>query len=408
MEGDYFRHFSGKYKNIIGVLQGNDPVLKDEYIVVGAHYDHLGYKLDKDGDTIVYNGADDNASGVATLIELGRMLKELQPQLQRSVILVAFDAEEIGLYGSQNFVDKPFVPINKIKLMLSVDMVGWYKKSGYIKYSGAGTIYNGKDLLSDKSLIPEGLHVSTQNFEKSIFTATDTEAFARAGIPTLAVTTGIKSPYHKPGDDAELIDYDGMTLITNHLVNFVKTVSKDEDYRASGKLASKHSPHQKKILFGVTANIGSNYHHYTAGAMDGKPATSFNIGLMSQINMGVFAIRPEVYYEHIQANHPEGKISTDNITVPLNLVLQTSYIGSSGVDVFLGGYYSYRFDGKQNFADDYTRNEVGFNYGFSFRMAKIKVGYTRRSAFTNFSGTKNADNAHLRNRANFFAVSYLF
>ncbi|MDR2682390.1 MAG: M28 family peptidase [Dysgonamonadaceae bacterium] len=406
----YFQEFSGKYRNIIGIIEGNDPVLKDEYIVVGAHYDHLGFKVD--GDTIIYNGADDNASGVAALTELGRELCGIRSSLRRSIILVAFDAEEIGLFGSQHFVNNPFIPLEKIKLMFSVDMVGWLKAGGKVEYKGAGSIDKGEKLLLDAHLIPEGLRVTVEDFENSIFTATDTEPFAKKGISTLAVTTGLKSPYHKPGDDAHLIDYDGLALITEHLKNIVLKVSQDPDFKSSGKLAKKHRSARKRLTFGLSANIGSNYHHYSQGALDGKKTTSFGAGLMTQINCGKWAIRPEIYYDLIQANHPGGKIQTNNLTVPLSLVLQTPF-APFGADVFLGGYYSYRFDGKQgkeniDFNRDFYRNEGGLTYGFGLYMGNIKLGYTGRTALTRFSREKNADNAHLYNRIEYFTLTYLF
>jgi hypothetical protein len=411
-EDTYFQPFNDKYQNIIGVLEGNDPTLKGEYIVIGAHYDHLGFKING-GDTIIYNGADDNASGVATLIELGRKLKENQSSLRRSVILVAFDAEEIGLFGSQHFVKEPFIPIEKIKLMLSVDMVGWHKTSGKVKYEGTGTIENGENLLLNKLLIPEGLHVAVKKFENSIFTATDTEPFAKKGIPTLAVTTGIKSPYHKPEDDANLIDYDGLTLITEHLKNIVQTVSEDSNYKPSGKLAAKHRAAQQRFVFGLTANIGSNYHRYTAGALDGKPTTSFGIGFVSQVNFGKYAIRPEVQYNYIQANHPAGNIKNNNIVLPLSLVLQTSQSSLLTADIFLGGYYSYTFDGKQghdkiDFDNTFYRNEGGLNYGVDLGLGPIRIGATGRAALTNFTRHKNADKAHIRNNTTYFTLTYLF
>ncbi len=90
--------------NVVGVVRGNNPDLKDEYIVLGAHYDHLGWKI-SGGDTVVYNGADDNASGSASLIEIGRNLAQRKGELGRSVILVAFDGEESGLIGSNHFLN---------------------------------------------------------------------------------------------------------------------------------------------------------------------------------------------------------------------------------------------------------------------------------------------------------------
>jgi len=403
---------NNRYHNLVAVIEGNDPLLKDEYIVVGAHYDHLGSKTGNNGEIIIYNGADDNASGVATLIELGRKLKVIQPTLARSVILIAFDAEEIGLYGSNDFANNPPVPINNVKLMLSVDMVGWYKTSGYVNYSGYGTIRDGKQLLLETANIPEGLNVKTQNFEKSIFTATDTYGFAMKGIPTLSVTTGLKSPYHKPEDVAELIDYEGMALITTHLTHFIQTVSADENFHASGKIAAKHRPPSRFDL-GISAHIGTNYHSYTAGAVNGKSADAYGIGLSAGINMGIWGVRPEVYYEYINARHPAGDISTHSITVPLHFLLQTPPSLAGRAAVFAGPYYSRKLNGKQekislDFDNLYYRNEAGISYGVELQVSRIRLGVTRREAFTNFTRTKNDDGAYIRNRSVLATLSYVF
>jgi hypothetical protein len=306
-------------------------------------------------------------------------------------------------------------------------MVGWYKTSGFLMYSGYGTIKNGERLVLDSNLNPQGINLKTQKFERSILTGTDTQGFARKRVPTLAVTTGLKSPYHKPDDVAELIDYDGMALITEHLVNLVQTVSTDESYRPSGKIASKHKP-PSAFRLGVSVNIGSNYHHYTKGALDGKTAGAYGAGLTASFNMGNFAIRPEAYYDFIKARHPLGNIRTHSVTVPLNFVLQQSPSEIAGVAVFAGPYYSYKFSGKQDFApldpsiphpaietpknyfftNLYYRNEAGINYGLEMRVFTIRVGVTRRQALTNFTREKNGDGAHIRNRSVFTTLSYDF
>ena len=411
-EDSYFQFFRGLYQNIIGMLPGSDPLLQNEFIVVGAHYDHLGFKI-QDKDTVIYNGADDNASGTAILIELSRQLKAIQPELQRSIILAAFDAEEIGLFGSSYFVDHPIVPLQQIKLMLSIDMVGWYRQSGYVEYAGSGTIENGENKLLDKRLIPNGLHVTTKPFETSLFTATDTQPFAQKGIPTLAVTTGQQSPYHQPGDDADLIDYEGMALITHHLSNYIRSVARDPGYQASGKQAARHKFVQKPFLFGLSVHIGSNYHEYTAGALNGKTTGAYGVGFLSQINGKNLAIRPEVHYEYVQAKHPAGKITANRLTAPLNLVLQARNPGMVGADIFLGAYFSHTFAGKQgqqslDFTRTFHRNEGGLNYGLGFRLSQFKINFTRRDALTPFTRDANADGAHIRNRANYFSLAYLF
>ena len=197
--------------NLIGLIEGSDPVLKNEYIVIGAHYDHVGVKGDK-----IYNGADDNASGSSCVLEVARQLINKKSELKRSVIICAFDAEEIGLFGSSQMVAqlKAHNMLDKVKLMLSVDMVGWYNANGHLVMEGSKTVADANELLSPDKLGSD-LKVKLVPFEKSLFTATDTEPFAEAGIATIAVTTGLKSPYHKPEDDADLIDYNGLDRITD-------------------------------------------------------------------------------------------------------------------------------------------------------------------------------------------------
>jgi hypothetical protein len=296
--------------------------------------------------------------------------------------------------------------------MMSIDMVGWYKASGYVTYSGAGTFKNGNRLLLDQTLIPAGLQVKTQNFERSILTGTDTDGFAKRRIPTLAVTTGLKSPYHKPEDEAHLIDYEGMVLITEHLTNVVTALSQDGSFMASGKIAPKHHT-VKRFVFGVSAIIGSNYHFYTAGALDGKSAIAAGIGLSGQLNMNFFAIRPEVFYDFFLTRHPQGKITTQAITIPFNLLLQTPPSSIAGAAVFAGPYYSYKLKGQQgkeqlDFENNFNREEIGLNMGFETRIANFRAGFTYRYALTDFSKTKNADGAHIRSRSRFLTLTYTF
>ncbi|OQX85534.1 hypothetical protein B6D60_07660, partial [candidate division KSB1 bacterium 4484_87] len=116
-------------KNVVALLPGNDPVLKDEYIIVGAHYDHLGMGGPGSGsrrpDTIaVHNGADDNASGVAAVLEIAEKLASERKKMKRSIIAMTFDAEEMGTLGSKYFVNHPLVDLKKVKYMFNLDMVG--------------------------------------------------------------------------------------------------------------------------------------------------------------------------------------------------------------------------------------------------------------------------------------------
>jgi len=409
----YFQHFNGKYLNLVGILKGYNPALKDEYIVIGAHYDHLGYKVNSAGDTVVYNGADDNASGTATVIELARELKAMQRQLGRSIIIVAFDAEELGLYGS-TYLSKN-IDNKKIVLMLSIDMVGRYKTTGKVEYEGSGTIKNGREILLNPSIIPQGLHIKLKSFENSIFTATDTDGFAKLGIPTLAVTTGLHKQYHRPTDDTELIDFEGMAMITEHLKSVIATVSENEEYQASGKIAAKHKSEKDVFTKGITVNFGSNHHNYTAGALDGKPAGAYGIGLTSQINFGAdkrLALRPELLYDYLQAEYPDGKIKSHCFTAPLSFVFQTKS-PTPCFDIFFGGYYRHFFNNK--LYDRFFPNEAGWNYGFDICIGPLRIGYVYRHALKNFNREpvavqpfEDGKTANIRNVSSAVTLSFGF
>jgi hypothetical protein len=129
--------------NVVGFLEGSDPALKDEYIVLGAHYDHLGYDY-REGELVLFPGADDNASGTAAVIELARHFAQNRDAVGRSIVFVAFDGEESGLLGARKFVeDIKEIGTEQIKLMFSLDMVGMYAANRGVNLLGMGTVDGG-------------------------------------------------------------------------------------------------------------------------------------------------------------------------------------------------------------------------------------------------------------------------
>jgi membrane-associated protease RseP (regulator of RpoE activity) len=195
--------------NIVGGVEGTDPELKDEYIVVGAHYDHLGWGGDGAmiKDTVaIHNGADDNASGIAGLIELAEWFAA-NPQ-PRSLIFVAFGAEELGLLGSATFADKPPVPRDQITAMVNMDMIGRMEDNEFIA-GGAGTSSIWKDLVSEKAS-DFGLK---PKFDNSGFGSSDHQSFYVKDIPVLFFFTGTHTDYHRPSDDWIWINAEGEVLI---------------------------------------------------------------------------------------------------------------------------------------------------------------------------------------------------
>ena len=213
-------------KNIVGIIPGNDAVLKNEYIVLGAHYDHLGYGGFGSGSlkpdtTAIHNGADDNASGTATLLEIAKALQRNQKHLKRSVIVVAFGAEEEGLRGSQYFVDHLPVPQSSIKVMLNMDMVGRLNTERQLYMGGAGTFPGGVDFM--KSL-GEGSGLNLVVHAGGVG-GSDHVSFYRKGISCIGLHTGGHPQYHTPADDAALINITGVEKVARYIYRAVYGLS---------------------------------------------------------------------------------------------------------------------------------------------------------------------------------------
>lgn len=396
------------FKNIVGIIPGNDPVLKDEYIIIGAHYDHLGVKNDK-----IYNGADDNASGTATIIEMARILKARQSQLKRSVIVVAFDAEEDGLWGS-NYLSEQ-LDLSKIKLMMSVDMVGWLHEGKTLRLHGAATVKDGKKVLQEEA---KKMHmdVTIHDFETSVFGATDTQGFAKKGVPTLYVTTGLKSPYHKPEDDAELIDYQGMDRITNYLADVTECFASQTNMQSSGKIAAIHGGKKKAFEIGPTVALANSYIAFPKAAFNGKNRYGFDAGIATQTRLGSnMALEVKALYEYLNAKYPDESdlyasylpYHQESVLVPVNLLFKAGGMGMD-LSVGIGGYYGYIL--KANIKDQpdlvINPNQWGMGWSIGFQMGKVKISGERRYQLNSLFAGEGAPNARLRSGA--FNISYMF
>ena len=396
------------YKNIVGVISGNDPLLKDEYIIIGAHYDHLGVRNEK-----VYNGADDNASGTATIIEMARILKSRQSQLKRSVIVVAFDGEEKGLWGS-NYLSEQ-LDLSKIKLMMSIDMVGWLHKGKTLRLHGAATIKDGKKLLKEEAEKMQ-LDIDAYDFETSIFGATDTQGFAKKNVPTLYVTTGLKSPYHRPEDDAELIDYQGMDRITSYMADVTERLASQADLQSSGKIAAIHGGKKRAFEIGPTVALTNTYIAFPNAAFNGKSRYGFDAGIATQTRLGRnWTLEVKALYEYLNARYPDENdlyasyipYHQESVVVPANLLLKA---GEMGMDVYLGigGYYGYTLKANVKDQPDLAVNphQWGLGWCIGFQMGKLKIGGERRYQLNSLFIGEETPKARLRTGS--FNVSYMF
>lgn len=203
-------HHKVEAKNIIGILQGSDPLLRDSYIVIGAHYDHLGMGGSGSGSRFldslaIHNGADDNASGTAGVIELASRLASERSSLKRSIIFVSFDAEELGLLGSRYFIEHPPVPVNSMMAMINFDMIGRLKEEKpSIMIGGMGTAKESAGILDSLDHGDIEMTYSLEGYGPS-----DHAAFYSEDIPVYFFTTGAHEDYHTPDDDWDRINYKG-------------------------------------------------------------------------------------------------------------------------------------------------------------------------------------------------------
>ena len=215
-----------KTANVIGFIEGSDPVLKDEYILLGAHYDHLGmggyFTGSLQPDTFaIHNGADDNASGSAAIMTVAAQLARNHQLLKRSVIIVAFSAEEEGLLGSEYFTEHPPVPLEKIKVMINLDMVGHLDQQKELYIGGCGTFSQGITLL-DSLKKESGLKVYVIAGGVG---GSDHVSFYRKNIPVLGMHTGGHPEYHTPQDDLETLNIPGEEKVCDFVYEAIKNIA---------------------------------------------------------------------------------------------------------------------------------------------------------------------------------------
>lgn len=210
-------------QNLGGFIEGTDPALKDEWIVINAHYDHLGVQWGR-----IYPGADDNASGVSMLIEVARKLK--QAPLKRSVAFVAFDFEESLLWGSRWFVGHTPMPLDQIKLSITADMIG--RSLGGL---GIPTVFllgaEHSEIVRDAISgvrVPTGLEIAQLGTDM-IGTRSDYGPFRDQQIPFLFFSTGEHPDYHTPYDKPERIEYDKAARICTVIQRLVSEIGNGEN-----------------------------------------------------------------------------------------------------------------------------------------------------------------------------------
>ena len=225
-------------QNVVAMVPGRDPVLRDEYVVIGAHFDHLGRSaigaMDPEAKDVIRNGADDNASGTAAVLELARLFAA-QPA-RRSIVVASFSGEELGLLGSQWFVEHAPVPLDRVVAMVNFDMVGRLKNDKLIVY-GVATATELGDILDRANVEPRlDLRAVGDGYGPS-----DQSSFYAKGIPVLHFFTDLHEDYHRASDDADKIDSIGEARVVAIAERVVRAIG-DRDARLTAVRVAAPAP----------------------------------------------------------------------------------------------------------------------------------------------------------------------
>lgn len=241
-------------RNVIGYINNN----ASKTVVIGAHFDHLGYGEDKNSrytgrDSMVHNGADDNASGTAALIELASRLKKSNLH-NNNYLFIAFSGEELGLFGSKYFTENPTIPLEQVNYMINMDMLGRLNDStkiltvhGYGTSPAWGALYNGK--INSYQL--------QFRFDSSGTGPSDHTSFYRKDIPVLFYFTGLHTDYHTPADDADKINYRGEARVVEHIFSVIKTL--DEQGQKLAFCKTREVQATTSARFSVSLGIMPDY-----------------------------------------------------------------------------------------------------------------------------------------------------
>ena len=281
----YFQHFSAgrrETQNVVGLLEGTDEKLKAQIVVLGGHYDHLGASTrGKDGDTI-FNGADDNGSGSATVTALATAFGKAGLRTKRSILFIAFSGEEMGLLGSRHYVRNPLFEKERHACMLNLDMVGRNPEDP-VTIMGVGHAKEGAlDAITRASVERTGLtHTISQ--ESSLgFGDSDHSSFRDEGIPAMFFFTGLHPDYHQLGDHVDKIAFERMDQIgETALFVLLGMGNREKDFAFRGPRQLGVMPKRVNDADLDAAGLGADQ-----GALEITSVTAGSVGAAAGIEVG--------------------------------------------------------------------------------------------------------------------------
>ena len=255
-------------KNVIGYIDNGAKTT----VVIGGHYDHLGMGGNGSrhaGEPMIHNGADDNASGIAALIYIAEFLKNSDLK-NNNYLFIAFSGEELGLYGSKNFVNAPSIALEDINYMINMDMVGRLNEEKVLAVNGVGTSPSWKETLEKIDVADIKIKTSESGVGPS-----DHTSFYTKGIPVLHFFSGQHNDYHKPEDDSHLVNFQGIYEISAYILAIVKSLdgAGELDYSKTKDESESRKAAKFKVTLGVMPDyVFDGYGMRIDGVLDGKPA----------------------------------------------------------------------------------------------------------------------------------------
>jgi len=261
-------------RNVAGFLPGNDPEQKDRYIVIGAHYDHLGLgkhgSLYRGKEAMIHNGADDNASGTTGVLEIAEKFAAIKDKIKKNILFIAFSGEELGLLGSAYVVANSPIPLKNIDAMLNMDMIGRLADSSLTVF-GVGSSPVWEKLLNEKNA---GFDFKL-SLQKEGFSPSDNSSYYGKEIPVLFFFTGTHSDYHRPSDDVELINTEGEAMILNYVSSVVEAIDEINDKPEYVLVKSENTGRMGgwKVYVGTIPDYGYSGEGFKiSGVSEGGPA----------------------------------------------------------------------------------------------------------------------------------------
>jgi len=272
---------TGKTRNVVMMLPGEDDTLKNEFVIIGAHFDHLGMggkgTSSRRPDTLaVHHGADDNASGVGMMLEIAEKFALTKGSHPRTIICVAFTGEEEGLLGSKYFTDNPGIDLSKVNAMINLDMMGRLQESNIVQVGGVGTSAELKAIvtsLNDTASVK--LALSEAGFGPS-----DHSSFYMKNIPVLYFTTGGNPDLHTPSDTYDRINYEGMGKVSSLIFAIAHQLVSSPRKLIFKEAGPKEAPAGGMRKNGVTLGIMPDFNGNVKNGLradivsPGKPAAS--------------------------------------------------------------------------------------------------------------------------------------